>query len=66
MQQPLSLKDTSIDVVCKYTLQSNLTTTANKTQKMMAVVDRWSILSCNLCNKSFKWDLKMVVVVKDR
>ncbi len=31
-------------------------------QKIVAVVDRWSLFRGHLCNKSSKWDLKMEMV----
>ncbi len=31
--------------------------------KIVAVVDRWSLFGCHLCNKRSNWDLKIVVVV---
>ncbi len=31
--------------------------------KIVTVVDRWSLSKGHFCNKSFKWGLKMVVVI---
>ncbi len=35
----------------------------NCLQKIVAVVHSWSLFRGHLCNKSSKWDLKIVVIV---
>jgi len=44
---------------CIFDVESNL-----RDLKIVAVVDRWSLFTCNLCDESSEWDHKMMVAVE--
>ena len=46
---------------CKYL--AGKSTVKTREPKIVAVVFRWSLFKCLLCNTNSKWDQKMVVVI---
>jgi hypothetical protein len=54
--------DQIISDIYKMHSQLNLCTTTN--QKIVAVVDRWSLFKGHPCKKSFQWNHKIVVVIR--